>query len=175
MASCAIAAPAPPSTRPATSRRILTRDVLSRCSLVPQWAKRDSNPRPPACKAGALNRLSYSPVAPRGLKGRGLLERKRSSRERAESARRWSIRDPAVPLRHVPLPARFEVALCHVIRGPQRRIEGRLARQVVDQWSEPPPAATVTPAVEQQHRGGRQPVGGLRVGAIATQGAIELV
>src|SRR2546423_31715 len=65
MASGAVAAPAPPSTRPATSRRILTRDVLSRCSLVPQWAKRDSNPRPPACKAGALNRLSHSPVAPR--------------------------------------------------------------------------------------------------------------
>src|SRR2546427_2532859 len=52
------------------SRRILTRGVLSRCGLVPQWAKRDSNPRPPACKAGALNQLSYSPVAPRGLKGR---------------------------------------------------------------------------------------------------------
>src|SRR5947208_16399199 len=73
MASCAIAAPAPPSTRPATSRRILTRDVLSRCSLVPQWAKRDSNPRPPACKAGALNRLSYSPVAP-PLKGEAYRE-----------------------------------------------------------------------------------------------------
>ena len=26
------------------------------------WAKRDSNPRHPACKAGALNQLSYSPV-----------------------------------------------------------------------------------------------------------------
>ena len=25
------------------------------------WAKRDSNPRHPACKAGALNQLSYSP------------------------------------------------------------------------------------------------------------------
>src|SRR5205823_13174440 len=73
MASCAVAAPAPPSTRPATSRRILTRDVLSRCSLVPQWAKRDSNPRPPACKAGALNRLSYSPVAP-PLKGEAYRE-----------------------------------------------------------------------------------------------------
>src|SRR5438093_3823708 len=76
MASCAVAALPPPSTRPATSRRILTRDVLSRCSLVPQWAKRDSNPRPPACKAGALNRLSYSPVAPRGLKGEAYREGK---------------------------------------------------------------------------------------------------
>src|ERR687895_244544 len=26
-----------------------------------EWAKRDSNPRHPACKAGALNQLSYSP------------------------------------------------------------------------------------------------------------------
>src|SRR5687767_14186960 len=26
-----------------------------------KWAKRDSNPRHPACKAGALNQLSYSP------------------------------------------------------------------------------------------------------------------
>ena len=26
-----------------------------------RWAKRDSNPRHPACKAGALNQLSYSP------------------------------------------------------------------------------------------------------------------
>src|SRR3989475_10140924 len=56
------------------SRRILTRGVLSRCGLVPQWAKRDSNPRPPACKAGALNQLSYSPVAPRGLKGEAYRE-----------------------------------------------------------------------------------------------------
>src|SRR5256885_5806952 len=69
MASGAVAALPPPSTRPATSRRSLTRAVLSRCGLVPQWAKRDSNPRPPACKAGALNQLSYSPVAPRALKG----------------------------------------------------------------------------------------------------------
>src|SRR5437588_5506498 len=61
MASCAVAALPPPSTRPATSRRSLTRAVLSRCGLVHRWAKRDSNPRPPACKAGALNQLSYSP------------------------------------------------------------------------------------------------------------------
>lgn len=27
-----------------------------------EWDKRDSNPRPPACKAGALNQLSYYPV-----------------------------------------------------------------------------------------------------------------
>src|SRR5438552_848687 len=73
MASCAVAALPPPSTRPATSRRSLTRAVLSRCGLVPQWAKRDSNPRPPACKAGALNRLSYSPVAP-PLKGEAYRE-----------------------------------------------------------------------------------------------------
>ena len=38
----------------------------SRTNTVPpwcgnQWAKRDSNPRHPACKAGALNQLSYSP------------------------------------------------------------------------------------------------------------------
>lgn len=26
-----------------------------------KWAKRDSNPRPPGCKPGALNQLSYSP------------------------------------------------------------------------------------------------------------------
>ncbi len=26
------------------------------------WAKRDSNPRLPACKAGALDQLSYSPA-----------------------------------------------------------------------------------------------------------------
>src|SRR2546425_718410 len=74
MASCAGAAPATATTNPATSRRILTRGVLSRCGLVPQWAKRDSNPRPPACKAGALNQLSYSPVAPRGLKGEAYRE-----------------------------------------------------------------------------------------------------
>src|SRR2546425_782716 len=74
MASCAGAAPATATTNPATSRRILTRGVLSRCGLVPQWAKRDSNPRPPACKAGALNQLSYSPIAPRGLKGEAYRE-----------------------------------------------------------------------------------------------------
>src|SRR5437899_2219336 len=62
IASCAGAAPATATTNPATSRRILTRGVLSRCGLIPQWAKRDSNPRLPACKAGALNQLSYSPV-----------------------------------------------------------------------------------------------------------------
>lgn len=27
------------------------------------WARRESNPRPPACKAGALDQLSYSPVS----------------------------------------------------------------------------------------------------------------
>src|SRR5437016_10832615 len=73
MASCAGAAPATATTNPATSRRILTRGVLSRRGLVPQWAKRDSNPRPPACKAGALNQLSYSPVAP-PLKGEAYRE-----------------------------------------------------------------------------------------------------
>jgi hypothetical protein len=26
------------------------------------WAKRDLNPRHPACKAGALDQLSYSPL-----------------------------------------------------------------------------------------------------------------
>ena len=25
------------------------------------WAQRDSNPRPPGCKPGALNQLSYAP------------------------------------------------------------------------------------------------------------------
>src|SRR2546422_10843020 len=94
------------TTHPATSRRILTRDVLSRCRLIPQWAKRDSNPRPPACKAGALNRLSYSPVALRVPTGRGRPERKRSSRERAESARRWSTRAPAASTRRRAPPPR---------------------------------------------------------------------
>src|SRR5216684_1301740 len=44
-----------------------SRAQSSRCGLIPQWAKRDSNPRLPACKAGALNQLSYSPVVRRIL------------------------------------------------------------------------------------------------------------
>ena len=28
------------------------------------WAQTDSNRRPPACKAGALNQLSYAPLNP---------------------------------------------------------------------------------------------------------------
>ena len=33
--------------------------------LLSRWAKRDSNPRPSACKADALNQLRYSPDGPR--------------------------------------------------------------------------------------------------------------
>lgn len=39
------------------------RSLPLHCSVAPprSWAKRESNPRPPACKAGALDQLSYSP------------------------------------------------------------------------------------------------------------------
>src|SRR5207245_9458203 len=67
-------------------------------------------------------------------------------RGRPEGARRHGPRHPPVPLRHVPLPARLEVVLRHVIRGPQRRIERRLARQAGDQQPEPTSAAAAAPA-----------------------------
>ncbi len=62
---------------PTTSKSPVLRDERSRCTAIDspfltlvikanyrfhsKWAKRDSNPRHPACKAGALNQLSYSP------------------------------------------------------------------------------------------------------------------
>ena len=71
-----------------------------------EWAKRDSNPRHPACKAGALNQLSYSPwieQAPHHDVGITAMRRDRAvttdtpatGRCRAERAR--SIPPPAAP------------------------------------------------------------------------------
>src|SRR2546427_303928 len=126
MASCAVAAPAPPSTRPATSRRILTRDVLSRCSLVPQWAKRDSNPRPPACKAGALNRLSHSPVAPRALKGEAYRE------ENAVAENQQNRRGGGRPAsqQHVPGRERYDPR-CEKQPVPRSEVQTRAGQTVV--------------------------------------------
>src|SRR5579863_1724640 len=54
------AAPGRASATPASRRRL--KRVTTMKGTASQWAKRDSNPRLPACKAGALNQLSYSPV-----------------------------------------------------------------------------------------------------------------
>ena len=35
------------------------KSTILRTVLLSEWEMRDSNPRPPACKAGALNQLSY--------------------------------------------------------------------------------------------------------------------
>ena len=35
--------------------------IINRLIFSLSWEQRDSNPRPPACKAGALNQLSYAP------------------------------------------------------------------------------------------------------------------
>ncbi len=41
------------------------------------WAQRDSNPRPPACKAGALNQLSYAPERTTKLRAFGILSNRK--------------------------------------------------------------------------------------------------
>src|SRR5690606_32829788 len=71
-AAIGAATPAPRAERKSARRKNM--DTTSEAMLVPEeplepcritWAKRDSNPRHPACKAGALNQLSYSPARPR--------------------------------------------------------------------------------------------------------------
>ena len=42
-----------------TPKRISPKPRILR--LWTLWEQRDLNPRPPACKAGALNQLSYAP------------------------------------------------------------------------------------------------------------------
>src|SRR5215467_3167092 len=65
--------PARPTPKPATTARRTSdmHNLQNESGLTEEtdrprvrrntWAKRDSNPRLPACKAGALNQLSYSP------------------------------------------------------------------------------------------------------------------
>src|SRR5712671_132865 len=80
-------------------------EALSPCSflryaLLHQWAKRDSNPRPPACKAGALNQLSYSPEPWGGAKVRkreayweqnAVAQDQQHRRERGRSSRQHPV------------------------------------------------------------------------------------
>ena len=40
----------------------ILKEIFSKKSLKEMWSLRDSNPRPSACKADALNQLSYGTI-----------------------------------------------------------------------------------------------------------------